>query len=119
TDDNPHCDTVADCPTTKYCTGDPENERGSSIESCAWQVAQDDCCFADLDAGPCLVWDTCDTTHHVCVRTHREGQTATCGGVSRFIYGTSACAGLWGVGGHVCNDVCRAGKCTAAYYDCR
>jgi len=120
TDDNPHCETVADCPTTKYCIGDPENQTGSSVDSCGGQVILDDCCLGGFDAGPCLVWDTCDTTHHVCVRTHREGQTATCGNVSRFIYGTRTCgAGPNGVGGRVCNDECRAGKCTSAYVECR
>jgi hypothetical protein len=122
TDDSPHCDTIADCPTTKYCAGNPEHEGASSNIACEASSATDDCCVGGGDLGPCLVWDTCDTTHHVCVRTHQGGQTTTCGPQSptRFVYGATMCAGgPFGGGGRVCNDECRAGKCTSAFFECR
>jgi hypothetical protein len=67
------------------------------------------------------VWDTCDTARHVCVRTHQGGQTATCGNFpTRFVYGGTTCVGgPRGSGGRVCNDECRAGKCTSAFFECR
>src|SRR5262249_44179218 len=78
--DNPFCNTIADCPTTKYCAGDPENKSGGA-SSCDDDF-NDECCPGGSFTGPCLVWDSCDTSNHVCVRTTQGGVTVACSGTN-------------------------------------
>lgn len=115
TANNPFCNTVADCPTTQYCSGDPEHQRGINYYEC-----YSNCCYGGLDVGPCLVWDTCDTVNHVCRRTHQNGELTTCSGNTRYVYGDAPCVGgPAGLGGTICNDVCRAGRCAHDFVTCR
>jgi hypothetical protein len=119
--DNPFCNTVNDCPTTKYCAGDPES-RASGATSC-YDDATDDCCPGGTPLGPCLVWDSCDTANHLCVRTTQGNVTSVCGAKTRYTYGPEPCAGgLLGVGGQgdggVCNNVCVSGVCSSTSLNC-
>jgi hypothetical protein len=114
----PFCNTVADCPTTKYCAGDPQSYRGGPVQ-CDYSGNGTDACGC---VGPCLVWDTCDAVAHVCLRTHQQGQTQSCGGRTVFIYGDAPClGGAWGIGGlngGACNNVCLGGRCTSSFQVC-
>jgi formylglycine-generating enzyme required for sulfatase activity len=114
---NPFCNTVADCPTSKYCALDPRNQRGADV-ACIGEFETDDCCDGS-SWGPCLVWDSCDTVHHVCARTRQGGQTVSCGAATVYKYGDEPCGLATGASvGTVCNDVCMAGRCTSRFATC-
>jgi hypothetical protein len=118
--DNPFCNTVADCPTTKYCAADPKSMTGGP--SSCYDDTTDDCCAGGAPLGPCLVWDACDTANHVCVRTTQGGITVQCVG-TRLKYGMAPCTGgLFGVGGQgdggVCNNICISGVCSSTSLIC-
>lgn len=116
---NPFCNTLADCPTTKYCALDPRNREGTP-DDCIDDIESDDCCSGGLSYGPCLAWNSCDTVNHVCVRTRDTGQTVTCGGTSVYKYGDAPCGVTTGFAvGTTCNDVCMNGRCTSGYAACR
>jgi hypothetical protein len=122
--DNPHCNTVADCPTTKYCAGDPGRLHGGAASAdCSYGGVTDDCCAGGSSFGPCLVWDTCDPVRHICLRTRQAGQTTVCGGKTLFKYGDVPCAGgptgLGGINGGLCNNACQGGRCTSNYLVCK
>jgi hypothetical protein len=116
--DNPFCNTVADCPTTKYCAGDPEHRLGSGNTSCLDDPVADGCCQGGGHLGPCLVWDSCDAVNHVCMRTTQGGATTTCGIDTVLLYGNLPClGGPSGLGG-LCNNICLGGVCTSTSGTC-
>ena len=115
--DAPYCDTALDCPTTKYCAGDPENFRGLFYPC---EDKNDGCCSS---IGPCLMWDACDPVTHVCQRTTQADHQSSCGSVPHMTYGDVPCvgrdAGRGGIAGGVCNNVCMGGVCISGAASCQ